>query len=299
LIYDLSTRPSNQGYAVRSLGPEEALLARAEFLQRGQERGAALPLLQQAEALAPGSARVQSALGFQHLRAGETGQAEERFQAAQRLDPNDFQSTLELGILLLRDHAPEATGLLERACALRPDSPRTHAVLAQALLSQGGAESQARALSEARRAVELEPLEAYFRINLAGVLLALDRVEPARAIAADLLAPALNPLERVQAQELKRSVDARAQRPVPPAEPRPTAAPRPEPGPVPILGDAGKRLKFSLPEKYAALGQEVLARVAEGNHAEAAAKVRAALAKAQTPEDRMALQVLLDKLRAL
>jgi len=147
--------------------------------------------------------------------------------------------------------------------------------------------------------VELEPLEAYFRINLAGVLLALDRVEPARAIAADLLAPALNPLERVQAQELKRSVDARAQRPVPPAEPRPTAAPRPEPGPVPILGDAGKRLKFSLPEKYAALGQEVLARVAEGNHAEAAAKVRAALAKAQTPEDRKALQVLLDKLRAL
>ena len=301
LDFEMSTPMLDRDFPARKLGRPESLLVRAEFLQRTHQISLARPLVQEALGAAPGLARAQAGMGFQLFQEHRKEQARPYFIEALRLDPADFRSAFYLGMISHGDSGQrpetpsEAVRYLEQACAARPEFAPAHAMLGMAYLQDPG--SRSKAFRECQKAVELEPQNLAWRVNLGRACLILERETDAQSIRADLEALVQTPAEQLMVKDFAHQVDEQVASRKPLAVLRAVAS---DPVPAgPARPPVPNSLKFTLPEKFRSLGQSVLAKVFLGKLPEAIAQVETALAGAHGKEDRKALQGLLSHLRSL
>jgi tetratricopeptide (TPR) repeat protein len=108
------------------------------------------------------------AAGDQAMQSERLAEAENDYQQAAQIAPNDARPHLVLADLyILELKAPQAAAEAMKALELDPNNPRTHATLATAYRAQskfGPAEAQGRA------AVALAPADAEYRLSLGATL---------------------------------------------------------------------------------------------------------------------------------
>ena len=119
--------------------------------------------------MAPAQARVHNNLGSALLQTGQGNQALAEFEAALRLEPENFDALNNLGEALLQAGRPgDAVARLEQALQLSPDSGRTHYNFAIACFQSGRGEE---GFSHLQRAAELRPDDPEILNNLGWALL--------------------------------------------------------------------------------------------------------------------------------
>ncbi len=151
----------------------------AGYFARGQN-ATALEEVRLALAVRPGLGAAWSLRGLIYASMGESKLAEESFQRALQIDPNDADAMHNYGWFLCRERRPaEADRQFNRALA----QPR-YADTTRTLLAQGVCQARDGRLVEAERsltrAYELEPVNPAIGLNLSEVLYRLGEYERAR-----------------------------------------------------------------------------------------------------------------------
>jgi Flp pilus assembly protein TadD len=144
-----------------------ALMAQGRYEEAAQ-------LLAQALRLSPGNAvvrrnlgRLYTFMGHRKLQQGSLREAQEQYQAALELIPDEPAALLGLGDVHLRQLQPrEAAETYRRAVGLEARNPEIYVRLGEAYYQQG---DLAAALSEWERALALRPEDAQLRQRLATV----------------------------------------------------------------------------------------------------------------------------------
>lgn len=173
----LTAKVQDKDLLTRMLSPAEALIVRAEFLQRTGHEKEARPLLEEALKLEPTRAELHAALGYGYYLQRENDQAEQAFMQSMHLNGRDFRVPYYCAEILLRkggfssENTPRITALLESARALNPDFAAVHGFLSVAY--RKNPETRAKSLEEARRAIDLEPSILAYRVDLGDAILAM------------------------------------------------------------------------------------------------------------------------------
>jgi tetratricopeptide (TPR) repeat protein len=295
---ELSTTP---------LDPAAALLVRVEFLDAMELHQEAWDQLRSLETAPPPGPEYQVTLGMNLMGRNDPKGAERAFREAIRLGTQDFRAPAYLANLLGDrsaggDSTGEARGLLERSIALRADIPWVHSALGMILARDPAQATQA--VQEAQTAVSLDPIQMYYRANLGIIYMDLGQEEPARKMGETLTLQARDAYERTlasgYAKQLEGWLDARRAQARERAE---ATAPSGSPSVGKVSGGGQSNLKsnvrFSLPDRLAPLGKEILGLIIGGNLKEAQDKVQQALAKARTPAERKALEQLSSQIKAM
>jgi tetratricopeptide (TPR) repeat protein len=154
------TSSAHKGRKVRV--PDEragTIIARAESALEKKDYAAAEPMLKDAVADDPDDYRAWYDLGFLYNATGRTSEAVEAYRKSVAANPQVFETTLNLGLLLARTHDPEAEDVLRKATQLKPDV-KANEGLAQAWVSLGHLTEQKDskgALAAYREAAKLQP----------------------------------------------------------------------------------------------------------------------------------------------
>jgi hypothetical protein len=304
--------------------PATALLLRAEFLDYLDLHQEARDVLRGLESAPPPGPAYQVALGMSAMNRNDAREAKRAFRKALCLGTKDFRAPAYLASLL-RDGAgtegakDEPRALLEQALALRSDIPWVHSMLGTTLAQDPARASQA--IQEARKAVDLEPIEGYLRANLGVTFMILGQEEGARSVGETLTHQARDAQDRalasaygkqldgwlarrkaraeaikqqtIQEEAIKQAEALEAARKAPSVRSSLSRAPR-RPNHPPVTTP----FHFSLPDRLAPLGQDVLVLVSQRKLKAAQEKVRKALAQPCTPEERRALEWLSSQLKA-
>jgi tetratricopeptide (TPR) repeat protein len=147
------------------------LLGTAKLNAREYE--AAIADFEKAAQLNPQLPDVYSYLGRTHLQTGDTAAARVAFQKELEQNPNDFESNLNLAVLLKQDQDyPGAIKLLDRALRVRPGEMRVRFQLAAVNLAAGRLEQ---ALAGLEAIVKQAPQFVEAHISLAAVYYRLQR----------------------------------------------------------------------------------------------------------------------------
>jgi tetratricopeptide (TPR) repeat protein len=111
--------------------------------------------LQRARSLVPENNEISFALGNLRLAQGDRDAAKTLYEAALKADPKHKGALNNLGVVALDQNAPKiAAEYFGRLVALQPHNPKTHYLLAKALLGMGDRAGAEAALG---RALELAP----------------------------------------------------------------------------------------------------------------------------------------------
>jgi tetratricopeptide (TPR) repeat protein len=103
-----------------------------------QENVRAIAELEQAAKLNPQLPAVNAYLGQAQMMAGNTDGAQEYFRRELRINPNDFNSNLQMGILRKQDQKyDEALDYFRKALLVRPNEPNSRYYIASIDLGQG------------------------------------------------------------------------------------------------------------------------------------------------------------------
>lgn len=117
------------------------------FLDKQQYAAAVVPLRKTVELL-PAQSRPRSLLGVALDRSGDEAGAAESFEAALRLDPNDYTAIVYLGWFSMHRNKPaEAEARFRRALEIQPDAPSALQGLAESLDAQKKPEAARRTVT--------------------------------------------------------------------------------------------------------------------------------------------------------
>ena len=157
---------------------EVRLAAARAALQAGEFENARA-LAARAVAADPRRAAGHHLLGVASRALGRTADAERHYRDALAVDPDRFETLLNLGALLAQRQAlDEARTLYERAAAARPDLPHAHYNLGRLGQDRGDA---AQAAAHYRRALEADPRHAPSQLNLGDLAQQAGRLDEAAA----------------------------------------------------------------------------------------------------------------------
>ena len=144
-----------------AFAPGQLELGRAALLLGDAE--AAMSTLRRAVALAPAEAEAHSVLGVALLATGHADEALVELAKAASIDPGSAARHSNVGTAyFMNGRVPEATREYEAAVRLADTDARAHSELGAALLAGNDG---VRAISELRRAIELDPARAAFRLE--------------------------------------------------------------------------------------------------------------------------------------
>lgn len=215
-FYYLPVKLSNTGdekqFAARSVPEAEALAARGDFLLHHGRFAEAQPMLEEALRLDPKQALAEESLGFYYFRKGDREQAARHFSAAVQMDSANFLAHFYYANLSARSAFSFADSAatpgdtekddvethLRRAIELNPEFAPAYSTLASHYALRGNKLDVAFQL--ALRAAQLEPGVVAYQINLANVLLRMDRAGEAVALAQRSLAAATSDADRAAVQ---------------------------------------------------------------------------------------------------
>lgn len=138
-----------------------ALTAKGQYEEAAARFTQALRLSPSDEVIRRNLARVRSVLGHQYLHSGSLSQAQDQYQAALDLVPEESAALLGLGDIQHRNRQPRmAAEFYRRAVAADPTNPDAYARLAEAYYQQGDPTA---ALSAWEEALRLRPEDAALR----------------------------------------------------------------------------------------------------------------------------------------
>jgi Flp pilus assembly protein TadD len=141
--------------------------------------GEAIDPLQHAVDLMPDQARPKFLLGTAFDRSGKLDDAIAQYQAAEKLDAEDFNTHLALGLAFLRARRPaEAEPEFRAALAHHPDSDQAHLGLGQCLIAQ---KQYQPGIAELKMYLTSHPGDAKIRVERAAALVDLGNLDEAKA----------------------------------------------------------------------------------------------------------------------
>lgn len=133
----------------------------------------------------PASAALREAMGYLQFSEGDLSSAHASFEKAVQLDDFSASARNNLGAVMLNRGEPEdALDVLEKAAELDPGNPETYFNLGSAYLSTG---DLVQAAESFRRASELKPDYQDAKIQLAAVLMRLDKFPEASMVWEEIL----------------------------------------------------------------------------------------------------------------
>lgn len=213
----LETGISDKDFTARKLELAEALTAQADFLLRRGNSAEALNVLHEAESANAKLAGVHDGLGYYHYVRSAQEEAQKEFEQALALDPNDMTAMYYQAVMLLRkggytaESTPKIREKLEKVIALHPDFAPAHAFLCIVYIQ--APETKIKAVAEARRAMELEPGNLAYYIDLGKAALALGKLDDAKAISERAQKSSTTPRDRAQAVAFARQITAKGEAP--------------------------------------------------------------------------------------
>src|SRR5712664_1994950 len=197
-------------YAVRSVSAGEALATRGDFFTHHNRVEQAQPILEEALKTEPNLPFAHEALGYYHYRRHETEEADKEMVEAIKLGAAGLASQYFHGVLLMQeggfdgDSAQEARKILEKAVQLNPEFAPAHEALSQAY--SHSPDTQKQAVNAAIKAVQLDPGQPSYAVNLAYLLLNNGRFSEARIMAQRVLAAATTTGEKEVANNMLQHV---------------------------------------------------------------------------------------------
>jgi tetratricopeptide (TPR) repeat protein len=204
---------ADKTYPVRGVSAGEALARRGDFFTHHNRVEQAKPVLEEALNMEPNLPFLHQALGFYHYRKQEAEEADKEMVEAIRLGAAGFAAQYFHGFLLMQksgyggESAKEAAGILEKAVQLNPEFAPAFEALSQAY--SRSPETQKQAVNAAIKAVQLDPGQLAYSINLAYLLLNNNRFSEARIMAQRIQAAAANAGEKEVAANILRLVQER------------------------------------------------------------------------------------------
>lgn len=240
LTVDAPPLPDERTFAARPLPAAEAAARHADLMVLLGRPAEAHALADRALALDERCALAWEVRGHLLLREEESDEAMEAFARAAELDSDSFLAHFYHAMLLTSaassaDDQAAAEAGLRRSIALHPEFPPAWSTLGLLLVRQPGREAEA--LEAAQRAATLEPGSVFLQVNLAHVLLRLERLEEARRAALRAAARAETDAERTAVEQLQFALsqyeDLRARRALEASGEAPRLSRRPPFGPAP------------------------------------------------------------------
>jgi Tfp pilus assembly protein PilF len=202
-----------KSYTSRALSSAESLALRGDFYLHTNRMQEANTALEEAVKQDSQLAAAHESLGNYYFRQRDQAAAAREFERATQLNSSSFLTYYDSAMLDLQmargmpDAWPKAEANLEKAISLNPAFAPAYASLANLYSFRG--QNQDKALAAARRAVELEPGAISYSINLGYVLLNMNKMDEARALASHILAGAKNPVEMQSAHSFQDAVEGR------------------------------------------------------------------------------------------
>jgi len=178
---------SEKDFSARALPLAEALTQVANFLLRNGSQSEALNLLHQAADADHELPALHEALGYYHFLRSDNENAGKEFDEALSRDPKNAASYYYKAEILYRKsgYSKDATPLirtdLEKAVECDPNFAPAHAFLCIAYTQAD--ETKPKSIAEARRAIELEPGNLGYYIDLGRAALANGKTVDAQTIA--------------------------------------------------------------------------------------------------------------------
>ena len=197
---------SEKSYAARSVSPGEITALRGDFFVHHNRLEQAQTVLQEATQAEPNLAFAHEALGYYHYRRNELSQADAEIQQALQLGATGFAPPYFHGIFVIqqgrldKESAEEAKKSLEKAIQLNPQFAPAFEGLSQAYARFP--ELQKEAVTTAIKAVQLDPGQHVYAINLTYLLVNSGRYAEARTMAQRILAAARSSGEKEVANNL-------------------------------------------------------------------------------------------------
>jgi hypothetical protein len=200
----VATNAASKDFPSRTLGPSDAVLARAALHAAMNRTADARALLTEARKTAPDGARGYDVEAMLFEREGKRDEARTAYAKAAALKSESFYTHYRLALLSWRSDLDQDTratieALARRSLTLNDAYASSYAVLADA---QARGPQPADGLESVRKAIALEPAISSHRLALARVLWALKRSDDAKASALAARALSRSDAELNQAQEL-------------------------------------------------------------------------------------------------
>jgi tetratricopeptide (TPR) repeat protein len=201
---------AEKSYTARSVSAGEMTALRGDFFVHHNRLEQAQPVLQEAVQAEPNLAFAHEALGYYHYRQHELSKAEEEIQQALKLGAAGFAPQYFHGVFLLqqgrmdKEAAEDAKKSLEKAVQLNPQFAPGFEGLSQAYARFP--ELQKEAVNTAIKAVQLDPGQHVYAMNLTYLLMNSGRYAEARTMAQRLLAAARSSGEKEVASNLLANI---------------------------------------------------------------------------------------------
>ncbi len=194
----LSNIIDEKQYTARMVPEAEALATRGDFLMHSQRFGEARPMLEEALRLDPNQGLAHESLGFYYFKQGDRVEAAKHFSAAVRLDSANYLAHFYYATLSAANPGDAETDNVEihlrKAIELNAEFAPAFSTLAGYYALRGIKLDDA--LQLALKAARLEPGVLIHQVNVANVLLRMERADEAVHIAQRALASAQNEQDR-------------------------------------------------------------------------------------------------------
>lgn len=201
---------AEKSYTARSVSAGEVTALRGDFFAHHNRLEQALPMLQEAVQAEPNLTLAHEALGYYHYRQHELSKADDEIQQALKLGATGFAPHYLHGMFLLQQgrmdkgSAEEARKSFEKATQVNPQFAPAFEGLSQAYARFP--ELQKEAFNAAIKAVQLDPGQHVYAINLTYLLMNSGRYAEARTMAQRILAAARSSGEREVANNLLTNI---------------------------------------------------------------------------------------------
>ena len=201
---------AEKSYSARSISAGEMTALRGDFFAHHNRLEQAQPLLEEAAQAEPNLPFAHEALSYYHYRQRELAKADQQIQQALKLGTTGFGPQYFHGIFLLqqgrldKEAAEEAKKSLEKAIQLNPQFAAAFEGLSQAYARFP--ELQKEAVNAAIKAVQLDPGQHLYALNLTYLLINIGRYAEARTMAQRILAAARSSGEKEVANNLLANI---------------------------------------------------------------------------------------------
>jgi tetratricopeptide (TPR) repeat protein len=181
----LPDHADSKSFPVRTVPTAEVDATLGAFDVNRRQLESARDKIEEALKLDPNLAAAQESMGLLLFREDKRNEAQKYFSRAVALDSKSALTYYYDGMLLTtggaeEEDAREAQAALEKAVALKPELAPAWDALARLYLSDP--KNLSKALEASERAVKAMPGEPRYRLNLAVVLLRMNRFDDARAV---------------------------------------------------------------------------------------------------------------------